>query len=339
MLETRSTPCQSQPPTADGCGTAVAFAPEPTRRLQLGDLRNELAARGLGLLPRCLGQATDGALGILMYHRVVPVSRQASAPSWNVEPGRFRAQLRGLLDRGFCPWPLQRVLDTHRASGSVPPKTFVVTFDDGYENVFTHAWPILRELGVPATVFLAAGYLDSPEPFPFDDWAGKGSQGVGQEAWRPLTSAQCQAMLDSGLIELGTHSHWHWDFRGRPAELRSDLPLSLAVLAGKFGITRPSFATPYGRGCPKDEGPELAEAARASGVQCMLTTDSDLVRPGDDPFGWGRFTASALDTAASLAAKLDGRYSAARKAWHWLRQRPGRQRLAAAPQPSPVAAE
>ncbi|HEX4147752.1 MAG TPA: hypothetical protein VHY20_02145, partial [Pirellulales bacterium] len=97
---------------------------------------------------------------------------------------------------------------------------------------------------------------------------------------------------------------------------------SVAALEEHFGIMGPTFATPYGRGCRREDGPALAEAARESGVACLLTTDSELVRPGDDPFGWGRFTAAGADTAASLAAKLDGRYSKARHAWHWLKQRP-----------------
>ncbi len=43
-----------------------------------------------------------------------------------------------------------------------------VTFDDGFETVYRHAWPVLQELRIPATVFLNTAYLDSPEPFPFD---------------------------------------------------------------------------------------------------------------------------------------------------------------------------
>ena len=68
------------------------------------------------------------------------------------------------------------------------------------------------------------------------------------------------------------------------------------------------------RNCRKQPGkPESSPA---------LHTDSEVVRPGDDPFDWGRFTAFGNDSAASLAAKLDGWYSLVQDAWRRLRRRP-----------------
>ena len=49
---------------------------------------------------------------------------------------------------------------------------------------------------------------------------------------------------------------------------------------------------------------------------CALTTEPQLVRPGDSPFDWGRFAAEEHDTAASLAAKLSGWYEAVRSLGH-----------------------
>jgi hypothetical protein len=52
-----------------------------------------------------------------------------------------------------------------------------------------------------------------------------------------------------------------------------------------------------------------------------LTTESELVKAGDDPFNWGRFAVLETDTAAALAAKLGGWYGLARNAWQGLRWR------------------
>src|SRR5262249_44469589 len=141
---------------------------------------------------------------------------------------------------------LARVLEHQRAARPVPSRVFVVTFDDGHESVYRGAWPVLRSLRVPATVFLATAYLDRDEPFPFDDWTARGARGVPAWAWRPLRSEQCREMAADGLVELGAHTHTHADFRGRPVELEQDLARCVDVLADRFGVSLPSFAFPFG---------------------------------------------------------------------------------------------
>src|SRR5207253_4080040 len=86
-------------------------------------------------LSQVLGSRAGDRLGILAYHRVSPPAERAPVPTWNVTPQRFRAQLDGLLRRGYRPWPLRQVLENSREGRPIPRKTFVVTFDDGYENV------------------------------------------------------------------------------------------------------------------------------------------------------------------------------------------------------------
>ncbi len=192
-------------------------------RWQLGGLRHRLAAQGWGSCSRAWGPARPAALAFSCIIAWSPPSPARPAPTWNVTPARFRAQIQGLLARGYRPWPLRKVLAYHDAGQSIPPQTFVVTFDDGYENVYQQAFPVLREHDVPATVFLATAYLDSHGPFPFDDWPCAGAPGVPAETWRPLTTAQCEEMLASGLVELGSHTHVHADFRNRPEDFRRDL--------------------------------------------------------------------------------------------------------------------
>jgi hypothetical protein len=167
-----------------------------------------------------------------MYHRVVETCPELPIPTWNVAPAKLRQQLAGLMARGFEAWPLSKLVNAHRRRAAIPAKVFAVTFDDGYENNYLNAWPILRELKVPATIFLATKYLDSEAPFPFDDWSAAGSAQAPAAAWRPLSTGQCREMLASGLIELGAHTHSHERFRGRYDAFRADMQLRSA--AGPF---------------------------------------------------------------------------------------------------------
>ncbi|MCG8650532.1 MAG: polysaccharide deacetylase family protein, partial [Pirellulales bacterium] len=134
-------------------------------------LRQRLITHAPRLLPKRLVKTAADTCGILMYHRIAAPTPGLSFPTSNVTPRRFGAQLAGLLGLGFEAWPLRRLLEHHHNKQDVPRNIFVVTFDDGYENNFTAAWPILKELNVPATIFISTAYLDSPHPFPFEDWS------------------------------------------------------------------------------------------------------------------------------------------------------------------------
>lgn len=252
-----------------------------------------------------LGSRAGNRVGILIYHRVADRADGFPEPSINVTPEQFRRQLSGLLDRGFQFLPLRDLL----SGGPLPPKSVVVTFDDGFMNVFTEAWPILRDLGIPATVFLATAYLDSNDPFPFDRWGRSHQEAVPAASYRPLTTEQCREMAADGLIELGAHTHTHRDFRGNPTLFREDMAACLDLLRDRFGLPNATFAFPFGRRHLGYSSDELLAAVRTTGVLCALTTECELVDPKADPFGWGRFNAYEWDTAATLAAKLGGWYS------------------------------
>ena len=248
------------------------------------------------------------AFGILMYHRMCDPVPGQPAPTWNVTPVNFRRQIQGLLRRGWEPWPLRKVLNYQLEFRLIPRRVFVVTFDDCYENVFENAWPVLQELKVPATFFLATAYLDSPLPFPSDDWMGAGAVAVPELTWRPIRTDQCRQMQQSGLVELAAHTHSHADFRGRLPDFAADLALCQAELRHRFGLTTTTFAFPYGTKATGFSGPPLLDVVKEAGHLCALTTEPKLVHSHDDPFDWGRFEACAHDSAADLAAKLGGWY-------------------------------
>jgi peptidoglycan/xylan/chitin deacetylase (PgdA/CDA1 family) len=277
-----------------------------------------LAGIASTLLAGLLGSRDGRRPAVLVYHRVAGPVPGLPFPDLNVRPSHFRRQITGLLDRGYRIWPLARLLDHAEAGRAVPPRVAVITFDDGFGGVFCHAWPVLRELRAPATVFLNTAYLDGREPFPFDAWGTRWRGRAPVEAYRPLTATECRAMREDGLIELAAHTHTHADFRGRPEALEADLTANVRHLRERFGVERPTFAFPFGRRHLGYVSPELIEAARRAGVRCALTTEARSVTPSTDPFGWGRFNAYDWDTGQTLAARLAGWYGWAPALQEWI---------------------
>jgi peptidoglycan/xylan/chitin deacetylase (PgdA/CDA1 family) len=268
------------------------------------------AAGQLSAALSVLGNRAVGEFGILLYHRLADRVSGIPEPTINVTPAQFRRQLIGLMERGYRFWPLGRILDQWEAGQcSLPERVVALTFDDGHQTVFSEGFPILRELQIPATIFVNTAFLDSSEPFPFDHWGSEHRNHLPETAYRPLETSQCHEMLASGLIELGAHTHTHGDFRGRPDAFQADLQTSIDILREQFGMQRPMFAFPFGRRALGFVSPESIAAARATGVRCALTTDVGLISANCDPFGWGRFNVYDWDSPATIAARLRGWYA------------------------------
>jgi peptidoglycan/xylan/chitin deacetylase (PgdA/CDA1 family) len=100
-------------------------------------------------------------LSILIYHRVLPVPDPLRAGE--PDATRFDQQMR-YLARHFSVLPLREAFRRLRA-GTLPRRACCITFDDGYADNLTVALPILEKYGLPATVFIASGYLDGGRMF------------------------------------------------------------------------------------------------------------------------------------------------------------------------------
>jgi peptidoglycan/xylan/chitin deacetylase (PgdA/CDA1 family) len=105
---------------------------------------------------------------ILCYHRVLPVLPEDPHGVLNpfdlvTETAHFRAHMEILRER-FTLVPLEDLL-RQLVAGHLEPGQACVTFDDGYFDNFLSAFPILRALAIPATVFLVTGYLEREQPF------------------------------------------------------------------------------------------------------------------------------------------------------------------------------
>ena len=92
--------------------------------------------------------AADNAV-ILLYHHV-----SSSTPKLtSVSPDTFRQHMQYLADNHTV-LPLKQVIESLQNKQSLPEKTVVITFDDGYDNIFDNAHPILKEFAFPYTIFV-----------------------------------------------------------------------------------------------------------------------------------------------------------------------------------------
>lgn len=135
--------------------------------------RGPVAAAAAGTLDRLIPRQR-GVLAILTYHRVdEPAARPDLMPSLiSATPASFAQQI-AMVARHFDPVSLPDVVASLDEPARLPLRAVLVTFDDGYRDFATNAWPVLRAASVPATLFVATGATSDPSvPFWWDRlWA------------------------------------------------------------------------------------------------------------------------------------------------------------------------
>ena len=218
-----------------------------------------------------------------MYH-----SLGASRDRYSVTPDRFARQMAILAGS-------RRPILSLRDAWGAPPsgeRPVVVTFDDGFADNYEAALPILRQYGLPATVFLVTDAMG------------------GQAAWHeqptlPLLDwAQAREMAEAG-IELGSHSATHLDLRRASLdEIRAEVARSKAEIEDRTGQEVTSFAYPYGY-----YRPEMPELLRQAGYRCaVLAGTYGRNAPSHDPYQLNRVPIWRGDSLLHFRAKVGGWY-------------------------------
>ena len=108
-------------------------------------------------------------LAVLAYHRVRAIDDgfRFDPMLVSASPAGFRAQMRHVRER-YHPVTCRELAASLDGGPALPRDAVLVTFDDGYDDNYHLAFPILRELGVPATFFVATGHIDSGRPYAYD---------------------------------------------------------------------------------------------------------------------------------------------------------------------------
>jgi peptidoglycan/xylan/chitin deacetylase (PgdA/CDA1 family) len=180
------------------------------------------------------------------------------------------------------------------AGGELPPKTVLVTFDDGYLDNWVHAHPVLEEFGQRATLFLITGWIGDGAPRPHAGQPGAPDvpthkQAMAAAAEGKLDAAflrwsEVEAMRAAGTFDFHSHTHTHtrWDRQiaaqaARDAALAADLAVSRETLRARLGECSPHLCWPQGY-----FDATYQRVAREAGFTHLYTTEPGVVRAGVD---------------------------------------------------------
>lgn len=199
---------------------------------------------------------------ILMYHHVAEPPRGSPASGaplrgLYVTPRQFTWQIDWLRHAGarFCSFAA-----LPGAEAALAGPWVMLTFDDGYRDVYEHAWPVLRGRGIPAVVYPVVGDIGKSAVV----WP----ESTDRTPADVLTEAQVREMSQGG-IEFGSHlwDHVHAERLALP-ELRQQLTESREGLARIAGSVPLSVAYPFGSYTPQ-VGQEAARAGYRYGVTTL----------------------------------------------------------------------
>ncbi|MDD2679413.1 MAG: polysaccharide deacetylase family protein [Candidatus Omnitrophica bacterium] len=166
---------------------------------------------------------------ILMYHSVSP-EPNPYMKLLTVKPETFRRQMRFLKERHYNVVPLVEIADLIKNNKKIPPRTLAITFDDGFKDNYTYAFPMLKEYNFPATIFVVINEIGRPEQ--------------DRLSWDDIAVMQA-----SGLITFGVHTLTHPYLPGATSQaaLQKEIAGSKKILEEKLGRKADSFCYPGGR--------------------------------------------------------------------------------------------
>jgi peptidoglycan/xylan/chitin deacetylase (PgdA/CDA1 family) len=244
---------------------AARFLGDPTKAWMLEDYNGpESPAAGREIvIPKRpwnlagVDRAGHQIVPVLVYHNIAPQAKGRMV----VSARAFEEQMRFLKTQGFHVLAVRDFVQFISLDRQIPRKSVVLTFDDGYRSFVQHAYPVLKELGFTATLFV------------YTDYVGSGRNAL---SWSEL-----KQLADEGF-EIGAHSKSHENLRRRPGETdagfsrRMQAELSQAAFQKNLGMAPRVLAFPYGAA-----DPDVLVRVRDQGYVAAFTVH----REGNPSFG------------------------------------------------------
>lgn len=238
----------------------------------------------------------SSGIPILNYHRFAP----KVTDSMTVTTAVFEAQLQWLADNGYTVIPLRMLVDYLRGKGAPPPaKAVVVTADDGHQSVYTEMLPIVSRYRIPVTLFVYPSAISN--------------------ASYALTWEQLQALQQTGLFDIQSHTLWSPNFKKDRKRLSPEayskfvaeqLVKSKAILEKRLGRVVELLAWPFGI----YDG-DLEQVAAETGYIAAFSIDRRPAGIGENIMSQPRYLMVNGDGIHGFSAIITGR-AASRKPVH-----------------------
>lgn len=224
-------------------------------------------------------EGTADKIPVLMYHYITP-KKDNTEPTNNsiVNLESFEADMKYLHDNGYHTATLQQLEQYVDEEISLPDKTVVISFDDGYQNNIIYAYPILKKYEFHATLFVIGSRIQD-KTTAFDP-----------HKTSYVSKEEMEASKD--VFEYNSHTynlhyktllHCGDDYAAGMNE--ASFIADDKIMRSEAGINTPYFAYPFG-----DFRMQMVYALKESGYRMAFTVHQGFVRPGDDPLTLKRLT-------------------------------------------------
>lgn len=267
-----------------------------------------------GPLTRVFQRKSELRIPILMYHSISDTDETGVHPYYRLctSPKVFTDQMQYLHENNYSVISLSDAVDLISATQSSPqrpydsttqrlndsiaqqPKYVVLTFDDGYKDFYTDAFPSLKQYGYPATVFLPTDYI------------GNGLAGL--RCKQHLTWKEVRELQIQGIV-FGSHTCSHPQlYDASSAALKDELARSRSTIETKTGACD-GFCYPYK--FPDQDGhfvAVLTKDLKSTGYTYGVSTRIGTVNKLTDLFSLKRVPVNSGDDLPLFQAKLEGRY-------------------------------
>jgi peptidoglycan/xylan/chitin deacetylase (PgdA/CDA1 family) len=243
-----------------------------------------------------ISASEEARVPVLMYHSISNGNGQSVHPYYETITSveRFAQQMRFLHEDGYSAMDMTELLK-FVTYGKPLGKSVALTFDDGYRDFYTEAFPILSRYGFAATVFLPTGYI------------GKTAKQFKNRDC--LTWEEVRELHRAG-VTFGSHTVTHPQLtQSTSRELECELRQSKDTIEDEVGTPVRSFSYPFAfpEGNRRFTG-RLRDTLQACGYECGVCTAVGTVGPDEDRFFLKRLPVNSWDDVRLFKAKLEGGY-------------------------------
>ncbi len=223
---------------------------------------------------------------ILMYHYVSqpPPDADVYRRDLSVTPAQFESHLKYLADNGYSTVTLDDLLYALAQGRTLPDRPVILTFDDGYGDNYTGAFPLLRKYGMVAHFFIISDFVNQGRP--------------GYMTW-----PQIEEMAAAGQV-FGSHSRDHPSLAGQSVDY-----LVWQALGGKEALAEHLGAPPHWISYPAGEyDAQTIAVYKSAGYWGGLTTQQGATHSLDRIFELKRVRVRGSYTAQELGRLLELRW-------------------------------